>query len=112
MPETLTIRQGATWVLSFDWLDPAGQPVDLTGCTARMQLRRNYGTPVLLELSTASGQLVLGGATGIIDLVVDAATTAALTTDSGVCDMQIVYPDGYVDVALAGRFQLIFAVTR
>lgn len=112
MSETLTIRQGATWVLSFEWLDGEGLPIDLTGCTARMQLRRNYGTPVLLELSTTSGQLVLGGATGIIDLVVDAATTAALTTDSGVCDMKIVYPDGYVDVALAGRFELLFEVTK
>jgi hypothetical protein len=110
--KTLGIDQGATWLLSFEWLDDDGQPIDLTGCTARMQLRATPATPVLLELSTTNGRLSLAGVTGIIELLVDAPTTAGLSCESGVYDLRVTFPSGRVDVALAGRFTLALAVTK
>lgn len=78
----LVIRQGATFgphCLQLFNPDNAplnpGQPVDLTGCTLRAQLRR-----------TALGQLlatfectIVDAVQGRVDLQLDAATTAAIT---------------------------------
>jgi hypothetical protein len=110
--KTLDINQGATWLLSFEWLDDDGQPIDLTGCTARMQLRATPATQVLLELSTVNGCVALAGATGVIELLVDAPTTAGLSCESGVYDLRVAFPGGRVDVVLAGRFTLALAVTK
>jgi hypothetical protein len=110
--QNFTIQQGATWTLSFEWLDDAGVPIDLTGCTARMQLRAVVGSAVLLELSTTNGRLTLTGALGVIRLQVDAATTATLDRESGVYDLRITYPTGQVDVAIYGQFTLQLAVTK
>ncbi|MEC5213323.1 hypothetical protein RCH06_001869 [Polaromonas sp. CG_9.5] len=110
--KTLSLDQGATWMLSFEYLDDDGQPIDLTGCTARMQLRATPATPVLLELSTQNTRLLLAGATGIIELLVDAPATAALSCESGVYDLRVTFPGGRVDVVMAGRFCLALAVTK
>ncbi|SIS11546.1 hypothetical protein [Williamsia sterculiae] len=37
----LTIEQGTTARFKFRWTDDGNQPVDLTGATCRMQLRRS-----------------------------------------------------------------------
>lgn len=110
--QSLSIDQGATWALSFEWLDEQGQPIDLTGCTARMQLRATPASPVLLELSTDNGRLSLAGALGIIELLVDAPTTAGLSCESGVYDLRVIFPGGQVDVVMGGRFTLALAVTK
>lgn len=42
----LTIDQGASFTKLFTWkAGPAQTPVDLTGCTARMQIRKEIATP-------------------------------------------------------------------
>lgn len=110
--QSLRIDQGATYALSFEWLDDDGLPIDLTGCTARMQLRATPATPVLLDLSTENTRLSLLGSTGIVELLVDAPTTAGLSCGVGVYDLRVTFPSGRVDVALAGRFVLVLAVTR
>ena len=110
--KTLQLNQGATWLLSFEWLDDAGLPIDLTGCTARMQLRATPATPVLLELSTTNGRVALLGTTGVIELLVDAQVTVGLSCEFGVYDLRVTFPGGRVDVVLAGRFTLIPAVTK
>lgn len=54
----LRIEQGADWPgLAFPILDEEGQPYDLTGCTARGQIRsaRNV-EPVLFAWSTDPGE--------------------------------------------------------
>lgn len=85
------LPQGATWnrVLTWKTGTPAA-PVDLTGYTARMQLRRAVGYPVAVELTTENGRITLGGATGTITLSIDAATTAALTPMAYAYDLELV----------------------
>lgn len=61
--------QGATFTRTLTYLDNAGAPVNLTGYTAKMQVRPTIGSStVLVELSTANGRITLGGALGTIAL--------------------------------------------
>lgn len=76
----LTIYQGATFRKRLTWKALSGTPIDLTGCTARMQVRSEVESDaVLLSLTTENSGITLGGATGTIDLLSADDETAAIT---------------------------------
>ncbi len=109
----LLIEQGATFRKRLLWSagDPA-LPVDLTGWTARMQLRSAVNSPTVIhELTTANGGIALGGVAGTIDLYISEAITAALLAD-GVYDLELVAPGGDVTRLLKGMFKVSLEVTR
>lgn len=106
-------EQGATLNRRFIWKDANGVAINLTGYTARMQIRQNVkATAVLLDLNTANGGIVLGGAAGTIDLAATAAAMAALTWKNGVYDLELVSPTGVVTRFLTGSVELSPEVTR
>lgn len=109
-----TIYQGATFRKRLVW--KAGTPkvpVDLTGCTARMQVRAEVESPdFLLELTTANGGITLGGAAGTVDLYVSDETTSAITWTSGVFDIEIEHPSGEVTRLAQGSVGVSPEVTR
>lgn len=110
----LEILQGATLrdVVTWKVGDPS-VPVDLTGCTARMQVRdRITSADVLLELTTENGGLALGGAAGTVTFQMSAAETADLTWKAGVYDLEVVMADGFVRRFLAGVALVLPEVTR
>lgn len=89
------------------------QPVDLTGCTARMHIRENVNAPnVLMELTTENGGIELGGALGTIRTRMSATATSALSWRSAVYDLEIVFVDGSVRRLLAGGVTVSPEVTR
>ena len=92
---TLTIKRGDTWAQRFEWVDN-GTPVDLTGCTANMQLRINTESEVVLDLSSTTGGLTIDEANGYIYLRVEAAQTSQLFPITYVADIQVTFPDGTV----------------
>lgn len=109
-----TIYQGATFRKRLTW--KAGTPpalVDLTGCTARMQIRAEVesATP-LLSLTTENNRIVLGGSAGTTSLYVSAEDTAAITWDGGVFDLEIVHPSGEVTRLAQGTVGVSPEVTR
>ncbi len=109
----LQIYQGATFRKRLRWLNPDQTPIDLTGCTARMQVREEVeSTAVLLELTTENGSIVLGGTVGTVELLVDADTTAAITWDGGAWDLEIVHPGGEVTRLAQGSLCVSPEVTR
>lgn len=82
-----TIYQGATFRKRLTWKGPlpAQTPIDLTGCTARMQVRPEVESPtVLLELTTANGGITLGGVAGTIELFVSDDASTLFTWTAGV----------------------------
>lgn len=87
----LTIEQGATFSLVVEWQDPAGDPIDLTGYSAAMQIRRTYGAPVLVSIASAGGAgIAIDAALGKLTLTIAATTTAALAAPSqGVYDLEV-----------------------
>lgn len=105
----LVIKQGDTLHLEILWTDSEGAPVDMTGCSARMQLRVTPTSAVVLDLSTENGRIAL--AAGAITLDVDAATMQGLTCEAGSFDLQVTYADGRVATILGGKFRVIPDVT-
>lgn len=113
----LTIYQGATFRLPLAWatgVAPATTPVDLTGCTARMQAREDHAAAVaLLNLTTdVGGGIVLGGALGTVTVTMTAAQTAGITWESAVYDIEVVFPDSTVRRLVEGCICVSPEVTR
>lgn len=107
------IEQGATWSRRFTWKDSAGVPVNFTTYTARMQIRSQRAAPdFLVELTSANGGIVLGGAAGTVDLRQTAVQTAAFAWASGVYDLELVAADGTVTRFLEGEVEVSREVTR
>lgn len=109
----ITIYQGATFVADFRWSagDPP-EPVDLTGCIGRMQIRANTASPtVLLDLNTTNGRITMD-ADGRIIVRVEAVDTAAITWKSGVYDLEIEFADGFVRRFMQGNVNVSPEVTR
>lgn len=108
----LTVEQGATLSEVFTWKDPTGALIDLTGYSAKMQVRRAPGADELyLEASTGAGTIVLGGAAGTVTITVLAATTAALSFTTGSWDLVLTAGDGTVTRLVEGTATLDRSVT-
>jgi hypothetical protein len=84
-------------------------PVDLTGCSARMQIRDKPGGRLLLELSSGSG-LTLEPA-GALHREISAEQTAALDFQAAVYDLEVTFADGTVQRWAEGEVVLSPQVT-
>ena len=63
-------EEGADFIRTLTWTDDADALIDLTGYTARMQVRREIDdSATLLELTTANSRITLGGTAGTIALI-------------------------------------------
>lgn len=91
----LIIEKNATFKRKLVWRDRLNKPINLTGYSAKMQIRSAIGSvDVLLELTSANGRIQLGTVNGAILLLISAADAALLTWSSGVYDLILVAPDG------------------
>lgn len=89
----IIIEQGATFLMNITWKQSAGgTPVDLTGYTARMQVRKSYNEPdpPALSLTTENGGIALGGAAGTIAITGSATLTDAMEARPHVYDLELV----------------------
>lgn len=78
---TLFIYQGQTFDDVLALTNADGTPVDLTGYSARMQLRNEItDATTVADWSTDTGEIAIAGPAGTITFNVTAATTAALPT--------------------------------
>lgn len=106
--------QGATFGRVLVWKDSAGDPVPMSGYTARMQVRTDYfstGAPVL-ELTTANGRIALAASTGEIALTVSASDMTAIVASEYVYDLELVSPALVVTRLVQGNFTVRPEVTR
>lgn len=128
----LYIEQGATFKLGFNWygilsdgdgnpvLDENGNPqpggpVDLTGATARMQIRETYVGAPLLSATNANGRITLGTTNGRVDIKFPSSVTDLLTTENAIYDLEISLPDTPepdVQRVLEGKVKVSLNVTR
>jgi len=111
----ITILQGATFDMSATWTDDTGNPEDLTGVLARMQVRKSHRSDeVLLNLdSDTLGGITLDIPTAEISIEVTPTLTAALPGRlRGVYDLELEFPGGRVVRLLQGRVRVDPEVTR
>ena len=117
----LLIEQGSTFERTFVWstvntansrLPPT--PVNLTGYTARMQIRSTILSPtVLFEATTENGKIVITAATGQVKLIVPAIDSAAWTFIDGVYDLEVIQTSsGFVKRLVQGDVKVSKEVTR
>ncbi len=109
----LVIEQGATFTATVTWRDAANALVNLTGYTARMQIRATVAAGTFaIELTNANGRIVLGGALGTIDLTIAAADTALIGAGSYVYDLELVSGSAVVTRLIQGTATVVAEVTR
>jgi len=122
----LAIDQGETLRLSVVYATPAVEPeteptpIDLSGATARMQVREKYGSPVLAEITTENGGLTINGPTGEIELFLTDVQTDAIGVKDGlasprlsaVFDLEVTFPSGDVKRVLEGPITIDPNITR
>ena len=108
------IEQGASFYKKIVWKDSLDAPINLTGYSARMQIRPSLkASKVIVELGTSPGSgIALGGALGTIELSLTAAQTAAITESQGVYDLELISGSGFVTRMMGGAVEFSPEVTR
>jgi hypothetical protein len=117
----IRIGQGETWRMVLRLSNPAdpdtgasGGPINLTGYTARMQIRATVGSPdILMQLtSELGGGITVVGPTGTMSLLIGDVATAALPWTWAVYDLEIESATGETTRLLRGEVEVEAEVTR
>lgn len=107
-----TMDQGSNWNLNVIYKDANGNPINLTGYTAAMQLRQNYNSDTaVLTLSTSNGGITITGNLGKLFLSATAAQTGGLDAGFYVYDLEIT-SGGVVTRIIQGQITVAGEVTR
>ena len=105
-------EQGATFNLVLTWRNPDQSPIDVTGYTAKMQVRVSKSdSTAVLTLQTGSG-ITLGGTAGTITLNASATATNSLDAGTFVYDLELTSSNGTVTRLIEGSFTVSGQVTR
>lgn len=109
----LKVKRGATMDKQFLW-STGGVPNDLTGYTAKFQIRgRVEDTETLLELTTGAGITLNSPTTGYVRIQRTAAQTLALTFSRGWYGVSLIRTsDGFTKVLIEGDVLLPLASSR
>lgn len=97
------------------WQDSSGTPIDLTGYSAKMQVRAAVDGNVIVEKSSGAGSIALGGAAGTVDYTFTSAETVTLGTAAprgAVHDLVLTSGGGVVTKLFKGRITVDPAVTQ
>ena len=89
--DNLIIDKGATFKKTYVYQDSSRNPIDLTGYTAKMQIRPYVGSStVIVELSTANGRITITPLEGEIELNLSKTDTESIVENSGVYDLDLI----------------------
>lgn len=119
----LYIEQGATYrfTLVYGYKDgtvdadgnPNVIPYDITGCRARMQIRRSRGTEVLVSATTNNGGIVFTDPVGgRMEVTITDEATDDLALKRAKYDLEVTYPSGDVVRVLQGEVSISPNITR
>jgi hypothetical protein len=109
---SFTVVTGTDFNVVLTWQDATGSPINLTGYSAKMEIRDWPGGVLHSTLSTGNGQIVLGGSAGTIQLLIPAAQTSAFTWSMPAWyDLMMTTAAPATSCLLYGRVTLQYAVT-
>lgn len=112
------LEVGATFSQQLVWSaeTPTGSgvflPVNITGYSAKMQIRKSPGAPLILEVSTVNGYITLTPLLGILNIVVPATVTASLASGLYKYDLDITDSAGFVTRFIQGAFEIVATITQ
>lgn len=113
---TLTARQGSTFEKTIN-VTRDNAPVDLTGVTARLQVRAHFADEAysneqpLLTLTTENGGIVIDPLLGTIRLIISASVTDAIKWKRGLFELKAT-GGGITVTLLEGEFRIKPAIVR
>jgi hypothetical protein len=106
-----TCPQGSTFRKTLTYkIDEV--PVNLSGYSARMQVRETHDASDYIVYLTETSGITLGGSAGTIDILIADSTTANFITGDHVYDLEIESSGGITDRLIEGRFNVTPEVTR
>ena len=111
----LDVYKGSTFVKIIQWKTGIPQTaVNLTGCTARMQIRKAVNdTTVLDTLTTENGRIQIHEPlNGKFKINIAAAISTAYTFTSAVYDLEIIFTDQSIVRVIEGCVYAVPEVTR
>lgn len=104
-------KRGDTWKITFVWKND-GTPIDITGCHARMQIRKKRVGTLLAEISDDDDSITIVGASGEVNVAFPASITALVDPGVHETSLQLTYPSGEVQSSDSIDIPVIEAVTR
>lgn len=109
----LNIDQGSDFTESFTLKDPQGAALNLTGYSAKMQIRPFKSSDALLiDGTSANGILVITPETGLLEIKLTDVQTSALIYTESVYDLYLEKPSGELLRFLEGKVFVSKSVTR
>lgn len=113
----LFIEQGAVFKFIFHWHreTPEGtsSPVNITGYSTRMQIRKGQKQPILVEANSENGYLtILDPLEGSVQLYLPATETDKLSAKSCVYDIELIESGGDVHRVLKGKITVDPNITQ
>jgi hypothetical protein len=110
----INIRQGAKYELNIQAKNQDGTVKDLTGYSARMQVRPTVeSTTILLDANTSNGRITINAPGGIVSISIGADVTSTLNWNVAPYDLEIYTADpANVFALIEGYASLSKEVTR
>jgi hypothetical protein len=110
--KNFSVDQGATYTFDVVWNDSNGQPINLTGYSAKMQVRDQAGGKQLAFTLTHVDGIAINGPLGKITVTISAERTNKLIYPKSFYDILLTAPDSITKTRiLEGTLTLSRAVT-
>ena len=107
-----TIYQGATFGFGISWKTNLGEPKDLTGYSARMQIRYgNYNGEIAADLTSENGGIEIIPEQHAIYIKMSAEQTSQIKPMACVYDLEMVKDDKVIRL-LEGKVKVSAEVTK
>lgn len=110
----IVMEEGSQFNLSFTWKDKTGAAINLTGYSARMQVRESVEAASTLLSITSATEITLGGAAGTVVVVISAVVMAALDFKYGYYDLELLAAASEINAVrvIEGKVKFTKEVTR
>jgi hypothetical protein len=117
-PTTQQVRISAPQAASLDarvvrFVDPAGDPVDISAWTFRITIRREHDGEILIDCTQQNGRIVVNNSVSSVNIVIGTGLLAPLGVGRFRLDLQVTRPNVVTDwYPVAGYLTLTPQITR
>lgn len=108
---SFSIECGTDWTLTLTHKDSSGNAINNTSYSANMDIKSSAGGTLIKNLSSAGGEITLGGSNGRITLSLTDAETSAITAGRYVYDLELTDSGGLIERLIEGNVTFKAEVT-